>query len=82
MECQLREDKTMVKPIYDAAITYKTPSGKRVRFHDKVAADTLMECETELRYRLANAQRFGRRRIAIVVGEFSATFITIQIATR
>lgn len=66
-------------PIYDAAITYRTPSGKRVRFHDKIAAPTLDECETELRHRLANAARYGRRKVASVVGEFSATFITMQI---
>lgn len=73
---------TMPKPIYDAAITYRTPSGRRVRFHALVAAATLSECEDLLRGRLDNAARFGRRRIGQIVGEFSASFVTMQIATR
>lgn len=72
----------MSKPIYDAAITYRTPAGRRVRFSDLVAASTLSECEEELRHRLLNADKFGRRKVAAVVGEFTATFITNQIAKR
>lgn len=68
-----------MKPIYEAAISYRTPSGRKVRFHDKVAAETLTECEEELRHRLSNAMKFGRRRIATIEGEFSASFITMQI---
>lgn len=70
------------KPIYDAAITYRTPAGRRVRFHSLVAASCLTECEEELRYRLTNAAKFGRRRVGEVIGEFSASFVTSQIATR
>lgn len=70
------------KPIYDAAITYRTPSGRRVCFHALVAAETLSQCEELLRGRLDNAERFGRRRIGQIVGEFSASFVTMQIATR
>ena len=73
---------TNPKPIYDAAITYRTPAGRKVRFHALVAAGTLSECEELLRGRLDNAARFGRRRIGEVVGEFSASFVTMQIATR
>lgn len=70
------------KPIYDAAITYRTPAGRRIRFFDKVAAETLTACEEELRRRLASEAKFGRRRVAEVIGEFSATFITMQIGNR
>lgn len=73
---------TAPKPIYDAAISYRTPSGRKVRFHALVAANTLSECEDLLRGRLTNAARFGRRRVAEIVGEFSASFVTMQIATR
>jgi hypothetical protein len=70
------------KPIYDAALTYRTPSGRRVRYGRLVAAETLSECEDLLRGRLSNDVRFGRRRVADIVGEFSASFVTMQIATR
>lgn len=70
------------KPIYDATISYRTPSGRKVRFSALVAANTLSECEELLRGRLDNEQRFGNRRIASVIGEFSASFVTMQIATR
>ena len=70
------------KPIYDAAISYRTPSGRKVRFGALVAAETLSDCEEQLRGRLDNATRFGRRKVASVLGEFSATFVTMQIATR
>lgn len=73
---------TEPKPLYDAAISYRTPSGRKVRYGSMVAAETLSECESELRARLANAVRFGRRRVAVIVGEFSATFITMQIGSR
>ena len=71
-----------MKPIYDAAISYRTPSGRKVRFHDLVAAGTLEECEEELRHRLLNADKFGRRKVASIIGEFSATFVTHQIPTK
>ena len=70
------------KPIYDAALTYRTPSGRRVRYGHLVAAETLSECEDLLRGRLSNDVRFGRRRVADIIGEFSASFVTMQIATR
>lgn len=72
---------TQPKPIYDAAISYRTPSGRKVRYGSLVAAETLTDCETELRARLDNEQRFGRRKIASIIGEFSATFVTMQIGT-
>lgn len=67
------------KPLYDVALTYLTPAGRRVRFGSMIAANTLAECEEELHHRLNNAVRFGRRKVAAVVGEFSASFITMQI---
>lgn len=67
------------KPIYDAAISYRTPAGRKVRYWQKVAADTLADCEAELRARLDGEVRHGRRKVASVIGEFSATFITMQI---
>ena len=70
---------TKPKPIYDAAISYRTPSGRKVRFGSLVAADCLDDCEEELRARLMNEQRFGRRKIAEIIGEFSASFVTMQI---
>ena len=73
---------TAPKPIYDAAISYRTPGGRKVRFHALVAANTLSECEELLRGRLDNAARFGRRRISEIIGEFSASFVTMQIATK
>ena len=73
---------TTPKPIYDAALTYRTPAGRRVRYGQLVAAETLSECEDLLRGRLANDVRFGRRRVSDIVGEFSASFVTMQIATR
>lgn len=73
---------TAPKPIYDAGISYRTPSGRKVRFHALVAANTLSECEELLRGRLSNAERFGRRKVAEVIGEFSASFVTMQIDTR
>lgn len=73
---------TKAKPIYDAAISYYTPSGRKVRFYSLVAANTLSECEELLRGMLENAARFGRRRIARIAGEFSASFVTMQIETR
>lgn len=73
---------TKPKPIYDAAITYRTPAGRRVRYGQLVAAETLSDCEALLRGRLDNAVRFGRRRVGQIVGEFSASFVTMQIATR
>lgn len=73
---------TVPKPIYDAAISYRTPAGRKVRFGALVAANTLSDCEEILRGRLDNAVRFGRRRVATVIGEFSASFVTMQIATR
>lgn len=70
---------TKAKPIYDAAITYYTPAGRKVRYSNLVAANTLAECEELLRGRLDNEVRFGRRKVARVAGEFSATFVTLQI---
>ena len=70
------------KPIYDAAISYRTPSGRKVRFHALVAASTLAECEELLIERLLNQERFGKRKIAAIHGEFSASFVTMQIDTR
>ena len=70
------------KPLYDAAISYRTPSGRKVRFGSMIAAECLDECETELRARLANQVLFGRRKVAKIIGEFSASFITMQIDTR
>ena len=70
------------KPIYDAGISYRTPKGRKVRYYALVAANTLSECEELLRGRLDNAQRFGRRKVASVIGEFSASFVTMQIDTR
>ena len=70
------------KPLYDAAISYRTPSGRKVRFGSMIAADCLDDCEAEIIARLDNAVRFGRRKVAIVIGEFSASFITMQIGTK
>ena len=70
------------KPIYDAVISYRTPSGRKVRFGSLIAADTLADCETELLARLRNAERFERRKVAKIIGEFSASFVTMQIAKR
>jgi hypothetical protein len=67
------------KPIYDAAISYRTPSGRKVRFGSLIAADSLADCETELLARLRNAERFNRRKVAKIIGEFSANFVTMQI---
>lgn len=66
-------------PIYDACVSYRTPSGRKVRFCSNIAAASLTECEEELLHRLHNADKFGRRKVASVVGEFTATFITMQI---
>ena len=67
------------KPIYDAAISYRTPGGRKVRFGSLVAADCLADCEAELIARLRGAERFGRRKVAVIIGEFSASFVTMQI---
>jgi hypothetical protein len=67
------------KPIYDAAISYRTPSGRKVRFGSLIAADCLGDCEIELIARLRNAERFDRRKVASIIGEFSAIFVTMQI---
>lgn len=72
----------MIKPIYDCGISYRTPSGRKARFYALIAASTLAECEELLRGRLDNACRFGRRKAAKVIGEFSASFVTMQIPTR
>lgn len=70
------------KTMYEAAIVYRTPSGKRVTFYALVAAHTLSECDEEIQHRLRNEQRFGRRRVGTYVGEFSAVPVGKQIQTR
>lgn len=67
------------KPLYDAALSYRTPSGRKVRYGSMIAADCLSDCYAELIRRLGNDCRFGRRKVSHVIGEFSASFITMQI---
>lgn len=74
---------TTPKTLYDAAISYRTPAGRKVRFYCKpIAAFTLTECEEELRYRLNNEGLYGRRKVASVAGEFTATIMGKQIQTK
>ena len=71
------------KTLYDASISYITPSGRKVRFNVKaIAAWTLDECEAELRHRLKNAATYGRRRYIRVVDDFSCSIMGTQIQTR
>lgn len=67
------------KPLWDATISYRTPSGRRVLFGAMVAADSMADCEVELRARLAGESAYGRRKIAAILDDFSARFITMQI---
>ncbi len=70
------------KPIYDASVSYWTPSGKKVLYGCLVAAETESDCMTQLLGRLDNAVRFGRRRIGRIGNDFKFTYVTHQIETR
>ena len=67
------------KPLYDATISYRTPSGRKVLFGSMIAADSPADCMPELIARLHNEEKFGRRKVAIILCDFSANFITMQI---
>lgn len=70
------------KPLYCATVSYRTPAGRRVLYGTVVAADDLAECAKELRLRLVDEMRYGRRRIAVILNDFSALFIALQISRR
>lgn len=73
---------TMPKPLYSATMSYRTPSGRRVLYGSVVAATDPAECATELRIRLENEARYGRRRISRILNDFRAVFFGTQIAKR
>lgn len=70
------------KPLYSATISYRTPAGRRVLFGGIIASDTVSECKEELVWRLRNAEKFGRRRIGEILGDFETISLGTQIATR
>jgi hypothetical protein len=72
---------TVPRPVYSATVSYRTPAGRRVLYGDLVAASDLTECANELRIRLGNEMKYGRRRVATILDDFSATFISMQIGT-
>jgi hypothetical protein len=71
--------RTQPKPLYDATISYRTPAGRRVLFGSMIPCTDMLECRAELERRLDNEVRFGRRRLASVLDDFSARYITMQI---
>ena len=70
---------TKPKDLYDTEIVYRTPSGKLAYF-SKVLAGTLEECDAEIRRVLSNEQRYGKRRVASIVG-ISCRYVGKQIQT-
>lgn len=73
---------TEPKPIYWAGVTYRTPSGRKVYFAENIAGTDMEEIETELRHRLESEVKYGRRKVAEVLNDFSAKYITHQIGTK
>lgn len=73
---------TEPKAIYWAGVTYKTPSGRKVYFAQNIAGDNLQEIESELRHRLESEVKYGRRKVAEVLNDFSAQYITQQIRSK
>lgn len=72
----------MAKTLYSAGMHYRTPSGRRRYFCGTIAANTLAECEEELERRLMNEVKFGRRLVASIEHDLTATIIGEQIATK
>jgi len=73
---------TTPKPLFDATISYYTPSGRKVLYGAMIAANSADECFPLLLDRLNGEINFGRRRCARIANDFAARFITMQIATR
>lgn len=74
----------MNKPtkLYNATISYRTPSGRRVLYGTVVAARNSTQCEGRLRERLESEARFGRRRIGAMLNDFQAIPFSTQIIRR
>lgn len=70
---------TEPKPLYDATISYRTPSGRRVLYGSMIAVTDMGQCREELEHRLMNEVSYGRRRVATILDDFKATYITMQI---
>lgn len=68
--------------LYSATVSYRTPSGRRVLYGSVVAAPNRSECAARLRRRLSDEMRYGRRRIAAVLDDFSVVRFGRQIAAR
>lgn len=73
---------TAPKPLFYATISYRTPAGRKVLYGSVTAAENPADCKQKLRRRLENEARFGRRRIGVVLEDFSSRFITMQIGKR
>lgn len=73
---------TEPKPLFDATVSYRTPSGRRVLYGSMIPVTSMNQCREELHLRLMNEVRFGRRRVAAVLDDFDARYITMQIDTR
>lgn len=64
--------------LYNAAITYRTPSGRAVRFMKVIAAYDLHGCEHGIRDALRIEGQYGRRKVETIVGHFSAIPFSTQ----
>lgn len=74
--------KSEPKPVYSATVSYRTPAGRRVLYGSLVAANGMTDCATQLRTRLENEERYGRRRISTILSDFSALFIAMQVGPK
>jgi hypothetical protein len=70
------------RTLYSAGMHYRTPAKRKVWYTRVVAAHTLEECENILTDCLLNEQKFGRRRVYTLCGDFTATIIGDQIQTK
>lgn len=70
------------KRLYSGTVSYRTPAGRRVLYGSVVAANNLAECAEQLRERLANEVRYGRRRVDVILDDFSAVFFAMQVRRR